>query len=66
MQHLYRCHLTYTDAFPNNIGGFLKNLYDDAVKNMLSPVHMDQEQVCKVYKEACIPYQDKLQLHVDF
>ena len=58
MRHLYRCYLTYTDAFPNNIGtteDFLWRLYKRAIRNASDPVILDQEQVCRVYKSASIP-----------
>ena len=66
MRHLYRCYLTYTDAFPNNIdttGDFLWQLYKRAIRNASDPVILDQEQVCKVYKSASIP---SIELFYDF
>lgn len=56
MQHLYRCHLTYTDAFPDNIGGFLPSLYDEALRNMQSPVIMTPPEVCEKYNEVSMPF----------
>ena len=68
MQHLYRCHLTYTDAFPDNIDGLLKNLFDEAVENMLSSSvdMMSQEQVCKKYKEASTPSISSIKIIYNF
>ena len=55
MQHLYRCYLTYTDAFPNNIGDCLWGLYERATGDATDPKSLDQEQVRRDYEPASIP-----------
>jgi len=57
MRHLYRCYLTYTDAFPNSneaTDDCLWHLYKRAISNASDPIILDQEQVREVYKPASI------------
>jgi len=57
MRHLYRCHLTYINAFPNEAEStcnILCRLFMIANSKASHPVVKEEKQVCKDYGSASI------------